>query len=92
MAKGNHNWCHNGTVNLTIKKLPQEVYETLKNVAAERGRSLNAEAIQALSDAAEEAQRREFIANSMEDLRKFRAKLPKLSSSVPLIRADRRRR
>jgi uncharacterized protein (DUF1778 family) len=91
MPQYNHIWWHNGTVNLTIKKIPQEVYETLKNAAAERGRSLNAQVIQVLAQAAEEAKRREFIRTSRPELERFVATLPRMSSSVPLIREDRKR-
>jgi plasmid stability protein len=83
---------HNGTVNLTIKNIPEDVCEALKRGAGDRGRSLNAEVIRVLSAAAEEEKRREFIAASHDELRRFKSTLPKLSSSVPLIRADRRRR
>jgi plasmid stability protein len=79
-------------VNLTLKNLPDDVCDVLKRSAAKQGRSLNAEAIRVLSEAAEDERRREFIASSHGDLRKFRATLPRLSSSVPLIREDRRRR
>jgi len=78
-------------VNLTIKNLPEDVCKALKQSAAKQGRSLNAEAIRVLSNAAEEARRRDFIASSHAQLRRLRATLPKLSSSVPFIREDRRR-
>jgi len=79
-------------VNLTIKNIPDEVYQILKRTAAQRGRSLNAEAIQALADAAEEAARRKRMRESRAALERAVAKLPAMSSSVPLIRADRRGR
>lgn len=91
MVKCNHNWCHNGTVNLTIKKVPPEVYETLKNAAAESGRSLNAEAIKALVNAAGEVERRRRMKESRPALERFVSTLPRLSSSVSLIRGDRKR-
>ena len=77
-------------MNLTLKNIPEGVCKTLKQSAAKHGRSLNAEAIRVLAEAAEEERRRDFIASSREDLNRFRASLPKLSSSVPLIRQDRR--
>jgi plasmid stability protein len=49
--KWNRLWLHNGTMNLTIKNIPEDVYKILKRTAAERGRSLNAEALKALADA-----------------------------------------
>ena len=79
-------------MNLTLKSIPDEVCEVLKRSAAGSGRSLNSEAIRLLAEGAEEAKRREFIAASHDPLRRFRATLPKLSSSVPLIREDRRKR
>jgi plasmid stability protein len=91
--KWNRKRLHNGTVNLTIKNIPEEVYKTLKRTAAEHGRSLNAEAIQALSNAAEEAERRRRMRESRADLERFVATLPKLRrSSAYLIREDRDRR
>jgi plasmid stability protein len=91
-VKRNHIWWHNGTVNLTLKNIPDDIYQGLKSAASDRGRSLNAEAIRLLAEAVALASRRKRIANSMDELRRFKATLPKLSSSVPLIREDRRRR
>jgi hypothetical protein len=91
-AKWNHIWWHNGTVNLTLKNIPDAVYQGLKSTASDRGRSLNAQAIRLLAEAVELASRRKRIANSMDELRRFKATLPRLSSSVPLIREDRKRR
>jgi plasmid stability protein len=78
-------------MNLTIKNIPDKVYRTLKKDAAEKGRSLNAEVIVALTRTAEEVERRLQMRESWDDLNRFVASLPKLPSSVPLIRADRRR-
>jgi plasmid stability protein len=91
--KWNRLWLHNGTMNLTIKNIPEDVYKILKRTAAERGRSLNAEALKALADAAEEAERRRRMRESRADLERFVATLPKLRrSSAHLIREDRERR
>ena len=79
-------------MNLTIKNIPEDVYESLKQEAAARGRSLNKEAILALAAKAEEVERRRVMRSTRRDLEKFVASLPKLSSSVPLIRVDRERR
>ncbi len=79
-------------MNLTIKNVPDLVYKRLKQEAALRGRSLNSEAILALAAAAGEVERRERIASSWDEIERFVAALPKLTSSVPLIREDRRRR
>jgi len=78
-------------VNLTIKNIPDEIYKVLKRTAAQRGRSLNAEAIRALAEAAEEAERRRHMKASRAELERAVAALSPMSSSVPLIRADRRR-
>jgi len=78
-------------MNLTIKNIPDKVYRTLKQEAAFQGRSLNAEVIFVLARAAEEIERRQGMRESWDDLSRFVASLPKLPSSVPLIRADRRR-
>jgi len=80
-------------VNLTIRNIPDEVYATLKRTAAERGRSLSAEVRKALTDFAQEAERRRRIRESRADLERFVATLPKLRrSSAYLIREDRERR
>jgi plasmid stability protein len=79
-------------VNLTIKNIPDDVYKILKRTAAQRGRSLNAEAIRALAEAAEEAERRKHMKTSRAALERAVAELAPMSSSVPLIRADRQRR
>jgi plasmid stability protein len=79
-------------VNLTIKNLPEHVHATLKQEATRHGRSLNAQAIQALAKTAEEADRRERMRTSLPALERFVDSLPKMPSSVPLIRAERKRR
>ena len=78
-------------MNLTIKNVPKDVYEALKREAAEQGRSLNAEAIQALSMVTDEIERRRKMRETRPTLERFVASLPKMPSSVPLIRADRKR-
>jgi plasmid stability protein len=84
---------HNGTVNLTIKNIPEKVYRTLKRSAVERRRSLNAEMIEALAGVADEVDRRRKMRESRNELEQFVASLPKLrTSSVRLIREDRDRR
>ena len=78
-------------MNLTIKNIPDDVYRTFKLEAADQGRSLNAELIQALTRSANEIERRRKMRESRPALERFVASLPKLPSSVPLIREDRRR-
>jgi plasmid stability protein len=79
-------------MNLTIKNLPGNVHKTLKREATRHGRSLNAEAIQALTKTAEEAARRQKMQTSFAALDRFVDSLPKMPSSVSLIRAERNRR
>jgi plasmid stability protein len=79
-------------MNLTIKKVPDHIGQALKRQAFRHGRSLNAEIVEVLSEAAQESERRRKIVAGRNELERFVAKLPKMSSSVPLIREDRRRR
>jgi plasmid stability protein len=79
-------------MNLTIKNIPETIYKSLKQEAALRGRSLNSEAILALAAKSEELERRRAMRTTRKDLEKFVASLPRMSSSVPLIREDRDRR
>jgi hypothetical protein len=78
-------------MNLTIKNVPEDVYEQIKQTAVEQGRSLNAQIIHLLATEAAEARRRRRMRDSRKDLERFVARLPRMSSSVPLIRADRER-
>jgi plasmid stability protein len=77
-------------MNVTIKNIPDDVHKTLKQEAAQRGRSLNTQILQTLSSEAAEIARRRKMRESRASLERFVASLPKMSSSVPLIRADRR--
>ena len=79
-------------MNLTIKNIPEKVYKTLKQEAADRGRSLNAEAILALTNSAEMTERRSEMKKSWPELQRFVASLPKMSDSTRIIRAERDRR
>jgi plasmid stability protein len=90
-AQRNQMRCHNGTVNLTIKNLPGDIHKVLKRIAAERGRSLNAEVIFALSEAAEDAERHRRMRESRTDLESFVNSLPRLPRgyTARLIREDR---
>jgi plasmid stability protein len=92
-VKWNHIRWHNGTVNLTIKNIPEDVHKTLKRTAAARGRSLNAEVLRLLQEGAQLEERRERIKTTWDDFLKFRASMPKLrTSSARLIREDRETR
>ena len=76
-------------MNLTIKNVPPKVHTSLKKEAARKGRSLNSAIIEVLSNSAAEVDRRARMRATRGDLERFVASLPKMSSSVPLIRADR---
>lgn len=78
-------------MNLTIKNIPEGVYKSLKKEAARLGTSLNAKAIEALANSAQEVERRAKMRATRADLERFVASLPPMPDSVPLIRADRKR-
>ena len=79
-------------MNLTIKNIPEDVYKTLKEEAARKGRSLNSEVIEALSESAAKDARKEDMRRHWPELLRFVAKQKPAKDSVPLIRADRKRR
>ena len=79
-------------MNLTIRNLPGRAAEILKESAALNGRSLNAELVHLLIQAAEVEERRRYIREHWQELEEFVATLPRLpGSSVKLVREDRRR-
>lgn len=95
---GCNSWLHFGTilgvvviVNLTIKNVPNDIYEQLKQAAFKHGRSLNAEVIRVLAAEVAEAERRQQMRDSRKEVERFVASLPRMSSSAPLIREDRER-
>jgi plasmid stability protein len=79
-------------MNLTIKDLPESTGELLRSRAAAQGRSLNREIVRILVAAGEVEQRRREMRASLPALDRFRATLPRMGSSVPLLRADRNTR
>ena len=79
-------------MNVTVKNIPEKIGKTLKEAASANRRSVNAEIIQILGEAMDEFERRRYILTHRSELERFVASLPKMSSSVPLIREDRRRR
>lgn len=79
-------------MNLTLKNIPDQVYRSLKHEAERNGRSLNAEAIQALAASTREAERRNQMRASRADLERFVASLRPVTDSTALIRAERARR
>lgn len=62
-------------MNLTIKKIPEEIYRQLKQAAVHNRRSLNAEIVYALGRAGAEFERRRLMAASRPDLERFVASL-----------------
>ena len=78
-------------MNITVKNVPQPVYRVMKREAKKNRRSLNAEIIQALETRAAEAERRRRLSGLRNELERFRASLPPLDGSAPLIRRDRER-
>ena len=77
-------------MNLTIKNIPEWVCQALKQGAAEQGRSLNAEAILALTWQAEQIERHRKMRETRPELERFVASQRKTPGSVPPIRPDRR--
>lgn len=56
-------WFQNRSVNITVKNLPEAVYQVIKREAKRNRRSLNAEIIQTLEMEAAEAERRRQLGN-----------------------------
>jgi hypothetical protein len=86
-----YEWFQNGSMNITLKNVPDSVYRVIKQEAKRKRRSLNSEIIQALEAEAAEAERRRQLSKLRKELDKFAASLPPLDDSAPLIRADRER-
>lgn len=79
--------------NLTVRKIPKDVYRRLKATAKRNHRSLNAEILAVLADEDAWALRRLQIANVLPELAKLREEIarefPNAPESVELIREDR---
>jgi len=78
-------------MNITLKNAPQPVYRVIESEAKRNRRSLNAEIVRALATEAAEVERRRRLSGLRKELERFRATLPPLDDSVPLIRRDRER-
>ncbi len=78
-------------MNLTVKNIPDTVYEAIKKEAKRHRRSMNAEIIQVLEAEADEAKRRRQLSTLRKELERFSETLPPLDDSTPLIRRDRER-
>ena len=81
----------NGSMNITVKNIPEPIYRVMKREAKRKRRSLNSEIIQVLEAEAAEAERRRQLSNLRKELDWFAASLPPVGESAPLIRADRER-
>ena len=79
--------------NLTVRRIPKDVYRRLKATAKRNHRSLNAEILAALADEGAWAIRRLQIAAALPDLAKAREEIarqyPNAPDSVELIREGR---
>ncbi len=79
--------------NLTVRRIPKDVYAVLRRDAKRHGRSLNAEVLATLADKAEMARRRAGAAKAMEEIAELRKeiarKYPNQPDSADLIREDR---
>jgi len=84
-------WFQNGSVNITLKNVPESTYRIMKREAKKNRRSLNAEMIQVLETEAIEAERRRSFAALRKELDRFAASLGPMDDSAPLIRKDRER-
>ena len=79
--------------NLTVRKIPKDIYGRLKKRAKTYGRSLNTEILAILSDEDAWARRRWELAKVIPELDRAREELaknyPHLPDSVSTIREDR---
>lgn len=84
-------WFHNGSMTLTVKNIPDPIYESLKNEAKQKGRSLNTQIIYSLELHTVDASRRAKMAAKRSELDAFVASLGQTPDSTDLIREDRER-
>ena len=75
--------------NLTVKDLPDAIYNQLKDAARSEGRSLNGYIVSLLQDSTDERNRRKLMREKRKQFRTFLASLPRMEDSTPLIREDR---
>jgi plasmid stability protein len=76
-------------MNVTLKNVPDSVYNGMKREARRNRRSLNAEMICAREGKAAEADRRQRLPALLAKIERFRATLPLLPDSTPMIRRER---
>jgi len=79
-------------MNITLKNVPDKVYQTVKRAAKEQGRSLNAQIIRTLELEAAELERRRRSRRWLAQVERFANSLPPQEDSTPLIRQERQRR
>jgi hypothetical protein len=84
-------WFQNGSMNITVKNVPDSIYRVIKREAKRKRHSLNTEIIQALETEAADAERRRQLGNLRKELDRFASSLPPLDDSAPLIRRERSR-
>jgi plasmid stability protein len=77
--------------NLTIKGLPDRLHEELKIAAEAEGRSLNGYITTILEASTHRSDRRRLMREQRDEFRRFVSALPRMKSSVSLLREDRRR-
>ena len=78
-------------MDISVKKVPDSVYRTLKREARKQSRSLNSQIVVTLQAEVAEIERQRQLKTIRPELDRFAASLAPLDDSVPLIRADRRR-
>ena len=78
-------------MDITVKNIPEPVYQVIKREAKKNKRSLNAQIIETLESEAAEVERRRRLRTSRRALDRFVASLPPLPDSTPLIRRERQR-
>jgi plasmid stability protein len=75
--------------NLTIKDLPDRLHKELKKLAEREGRSLNAQLVRSLQDGLAMEERRRRLEANRRRLLAIVAEMPRIESSVELLREDR---
>ena len=81
----------NGSMNITLKNLPDPVWQVVREEAKHNGRSLNAQMIKILEAEAAGVIRRRQLIGLRKELDIFAASLSPLTDSAPLIRQGRGR-
>jgi hypothetical protein len=79
-------------VNLTIKNIPAEVVETLRKLATDQRRSLNAQVLTLLEEVHREEQRRQHMMHMLPELQSFRKRLGPLPNIDDILHDERRDR